>query len=32
MGPHLMDEVVRDIRKNYQGPLHIAHDLLRVDV
>jgi ribonuclease Z len=32
MGPHLMDEVVRDIRKNYQGPLHIAHDLLRIDV
>jgi len=32
MGPHLMDEVVRDIRKNYQGPLHIAHDMLRVNV
>jgi ribonuclease Z len=32
MGPHLMDEVVRDIRRAYRGPLHIAHDLLRIDV
>ena len=32
MGPHMMDDVVRDIRKNYSGPLHIAHDLLRIDL
>jgi len=30
MGPHLMDEVVRDIRKNYAGPLYIAHDMMRI--
>ena len=30
MGPHLMDEVVRDIRRNYAGPLYIARDLLRI--
>lgn len=32
MGPHLMDEVVRDIRRHYQGPMQIATDLLRIDV
>lgn len=32
MGPHLMDQVVSEIRRNYQGPLHIAHDLLRIDL
>jgi len=32
MGPHLMDEVVRDIRKHYQGPLQLATDLLRIDL
>ena len=32
MGPHLMDEMVRDIRKHYSGPLQLAADLLRVDV
>ena len=32
MGPHLMDEVVRDIRNNYTGPMQIAADLLRVDL
>ena len=32
MGPHLMDEIVRDIRKHYSGPLQLAADLLRVDV
>lgn len=31
-GPHLMDEVVADIRKNYQGPLRLAHDLMRIDL
>lgn len=32
MGPHLMDEVVKDIRKNYAGPLRLAHDLMRIDL
>ena len=32
MGPHLMDEVVIDIRKNYAGPLRIAHDLMQIHV
>jgi ribonuclease Z len=32
MGPHLMDEVVRDIRRNYDGPLQMAYDLLRIDL
>lgn len=32
MGPHLMDEVARDIRKNYRGELRLAHDLMRIDV
>ena len=32
MGPQLMDEVVRDIRKHYGGPLQLAADLLRIDL
>ncbi|WP_175891046.1 MBL fold metallo-hydrolase [Burkholderia cepacia] len=32
MGPHLMDEIVTDIRKNYTGPLRLAHDLMRIDL
>ena len=32
MGPHLFDEVVRDIRKNYHGPLQLAADMLRIEV
>lgn len=32
MGPHLMDEVVQDIRATYKGPLQLASDLLRIDV
>jgi ribonuclease Z len=32
MGPHVMDEVVRDIRHNYGGPLQMASDLLRIEV
>lgn len=32
MGPAMMDEVVRDIRKHYRGTLHIAQDLLRIDL
>jgi ribonuclease Z len=32
MGPHVMDEVVQDIRRNYKGPLQMAYDLLRIDL
>ena len=32
MGPHLMEDVVKDIRKNYAGPLRLAHDLMRIDL
>ena len=32
MGPHLLDEVVTDIRKHYGGPLRLAHDLMRIDL
>ena len=32
MGPQLMDEVVADIRKNYDGPLRLARDLMRIDL
>lgn len=32
MGPDLMDQVVKDIRKNFGGPLYIAHDLMRIDL
>lgn len=32
MGPQLMNDVVRDIRKNYDGPLQMAYDLLRIEV
>jgi len=32
MGPHLMDEVVMDIRRSYGGPLYIAQDLMRIDL
>jgi len=32
MGPHLMDEVVRDIRQRYNGPLQLAADLFRIDL
>lgn len=32
MGPQLMDDVVRDIRKHYTGPLQMANDLLRIDL
>jgi len=32
MGPHLMEDVVTDIRKNYSGPLRLAHDLMRIDL
>lgn len=32
MGPHLMDDIAADIRKNYSGPLRLAHDLMRIDL
>lgn len=32
MGPQQIDEFVRDIRTTYQGPLQIAHDLMRIDL
>lgn len=32
MGPHLMEEVVTDIRKGYQGRLQLATDMLRIDI
>lgn len=32
MGPHLLDDMVRDIRKGYAGELRIAHDLMRIDL
>jgi ribonuclease Z len=32
MGPHQLDAMVADIRKNYAGPLRIAHDLMRIDL
>jgi ribonuclease Z len=32
MGPHQIDEFVRQIRVNYRGPLQIAHDLMRIDL
>ncbi|AOS37382.1 MBL fold hydrolase [Pseudomonas brassicacearum] len=32
MGPDLLDEVARDIRKSYSGPLSLAHDLMRIDL
>lgn len=32
MGPHQIDEYVRQIRKTYGGPLQIAHDLMRIDL
>ena len=32
IGPDLLEEVVVDIRKNYDGPLRLAHDLMRIDL
>jgi ribonuclease Z len=31
-GPHLLDEVARDVRRTYSGPLYLAHDLMRIDL
>jgi ribonuclease Z len=32
MGPHQLDAMVADIRRDYDGPLRIAHDLMRIDL
>jgi ribonuclease Z len=32
VGPEFTEDVVTDIRKAYKGPLHIARDLMRIDV
>lgn len=32
MGPHLMSDVVDDIRRHYDGPLRMAYDLMRVEL
>ena len=32
MGPHQLDLVAQDIRKNFSGELKLAHDLMRVDL
>ncbi len=32
MGPHLLDEVVRDIHKSYSGKIELARDLMRIDL
>ncbi len=32
MGPHQIDEFIRQIRSTYDGPLQIAHDLMRIDI
>ncbi len=32
MGPHQIDEFIRQIRGTYDGPLQIAHDLMLIDV
>lgn len=31
-GPHVLDEVARDIRKSFSGPLYLAVDLMRIDM
>jgi ribonuclease Z len=32
VGPQFMESVVRDIRAHYEGPLAMAHDLMRIDL
>lgn len=32
MGPHQIDQFVKEIRSTYSGPLQIAHDLMRIDL
>ena len=31
-GPHLLDEVARDVRLAFSGPLYLAHDLMRIEL
>jgi ribonuclease Z len=32
IGPDLMDNVAKDIRKHYAGALYMAEDLMRIDL
>ena len=32
MGPHQIDAMVADLRKNFTGPVRVAHDLMRIDL
>jgi ribonuclease Z len=32
VGPSFMESVVKDIRAHYDGPLRLAHDLMRIDL
>jgi ribonuclease Z len=32
VGPEFMEDVVSDIRRSYNGPLRMAHDLMRIDL
>ncbi|HUZ72812.1 MAG TPA: MBL fold metallo-hydrolase [Stellaceae bacterium] len=32
VGPEFMEDVVTDIRRSYAGPLHVARDLMRIDL
>lgn len=32
VGPELLEEMVADIRETYTGPLHLAQDLMRLDL
>lgn len=32
MGPHQIDDMIADLRKNYRGPVRVAHDLMRIDL
>lgn len=32
MGPHQLDDMIRDLRRGYKGPVRIAHDLMRIDL
>lgn len=32
MGPERMEDVAREIRTHYAGPLRLAHDLMRIDL
>ena len=31
-GPHLLEEVARDVRRAFSGTLYLAHDLMRIDL